>query len=344
MKDFNLLNDPENVPEKQPTETEPELTPDNFDDLVQTRAEPAETENVSAEITIPEAPDDTTEEKTVSDETDSEIPDFDDSINKKRLFLILGIVVGLIIGGVLLFVVLSGSEETPQDSATPPVAESATAETAAQAESPTLDPAFARLFAQNQAYNATINRIAGGIFTLKAGSAAPAMVVSEGKNLIITIKASSMDDAARFRMILKDKFPGLTIASMGKSMSRQGAVGYWDLVVPITVGGGAPGDMPKEALMDPGAFQGRLQQLLRQNSLQVVKLQKGPVVRNGTVGKAHVFYVEIRGSINRIMAFLNQMTRDFPAARIHKVRVGYPNFNVKSPRAEAEIDLYLVTE
>ncbi len=348
MKDFNLLTDPDSAPEKSSRDADQELTTDNFDELVQMRSDVEESEDTFAsgegEAPAPEPTEETNDDDTVLMDEPTE-SDFDSSINKKRLFLILGIVVGLIVGGVVLFMILSSSEEPPTAMETPQVTEEpAQPEAAQQPETPAINPALVQQFARNQAYNGAVVRMAGGVFSLKAGNAAPVMIVTEGNNLLITVKANSLDDAARFRMAFKGKFPNLEISSMGKSVSRSGESGYWDLVVPITAGAASTSGVDATALVSPAAFQSELQQLLRQNGLQVVKLQKGPVIQNVPGGKAHIFYLEMRGDINRIMAFLNQLTSDFPAAKFHKVRIGYPNFKVGASRAEAEVDVYLMTE
>jgi len=306
MKKFNLWEDPESTPQKKQSEFDEEITPDT--------TEPEE-DNAGFESSFP----------------------------KKRLFLILGIIIALILGGVLLFILLSSPEETPPTAETKPQeAVSPNAASSQPQPQPAIDPALLQRLAANKSHNETITTLTGSVFATRAGGAAPAFVVTEGNNFIITVRAATVDDAARFRMAFKEKFPNVTISSMGKSVNAGGKGGYWDLALPMP--GAKPASSGVEGkLLSAAAFQNGVQQLARQNGLRNVKIQKGPQVAEGTF-KSQIFYVEVNGKLNNIIAFLNQLTSDFPVARIAKLRMGYPNFNTNAPRVDAQLDIYVLTE
>ncbi len=348
MKKFNLWEDPEGTPEKKPSEFDEEITPDTLDELIQTRetaeeTPPPEPIGMDAEP-APESTDTTAEDMNLdAPEPEEEVAGFESSFPKKRVFLILGIVIVLILGGVLLFILLSSPEETPPTAeATPQESVSPNASETQTPPQPAIDPALLRQLAANKAHNEAITKLTGSVFATRAGGAAPAFVVTEGNNFIITVRAATVDDAARFRMAFKEKFPNVTISSMGKSVNAGGKGGYWDLALPMPAAKPASSGVEGKRL-SVAAFQNGVQKLARQNGLRNVKIQKGPRVADRSF-RSQIFYVEVNGKLNNIIAFLNQLTSDFPAARIAKLRMGYPNFNTSAPRVDAQLDIYVLTE
>ncbi len=343
MKNLNLLEDPEGSPEKKSTEFDEEITPDTLDELIQTREEPSESEvsEPAAFQASEEAVEETPSEENVETDNDFHDSGFESSFPKKRLFIILGVIGVLILGGLLLFILLSTPEEgTP----TAAVEKAPPAETAAQPTpaQPAVDPALMKKLAVNKAHNEALTRVAASIFSTRAGAAVPVLAVTEGNNVVVTIKAPTADDAARFRIILKDKNPGITIASMGKSVNAGGQGGYWDLAIPISPATPAGGGIQAQPV-EPSQFTSGLKQLATQNGLRNLKIQTGPQLSDGAF-KNQVFYLAFRGKISGIIAFLNQLSADYPSARIHKIRVGFPNFKTNTSMAEAQIDIYLLTK
>ena len=346
MKEFNLLEDSEPTSGKRPDDLEEEITPDTLDELIQARDEPAPSEaavETSEEDTAQETEEETSILSTEEEETGygESRDDFENTFPKKRVFLIVGIVLALVLGGVVLFMWLSSSEEVP--TAEVPAAPQPASEAKQTATpEPAIDPALVRRLAENTAFNQTVTRVVNTVFATRTGAAAPVLIVSEGNNLVVTIKAASMDEAAKYRIQLKEKFPALTIASMGKSVSATEKNGYWDLAIPLSVGSAASGNEQADVIK-PTQFQSALQQLAQRNGLQNINLQKGPVYASAGF-RNQVYYLKMKGRVNSVIAFLNQITTDFPAARINKVRIGYPNFKTNTNVAEAQIDLYLLIQ
>lgn len=263
-----------------------------------------------------------TEESTTSDE-ESEYT-FESTFPKKKLFVVLGIFIGLVVSAILIYllVISGGGEKTasPSQATTKPV----TQKTATQANQRNLmlQSRYAAIQARNQFYVQTI----ATIFHLQVRGVDPVLLVSTPDRLTISLKGDSRDQIAQFRIRFKQQMPGVPLELEGSGFYNEGGqqkiLVDFSLPIQANVGGaGASITIPRSMAQ----VQSQFQQFAQNNGLRLTYFKTGKQAREGLF-QATNFYAHLSGTKSRLLQFLQQTAQQLPALRFQKIELGTQNF------------------
>ncbi len=268
---------------------------------------------------------------------------FEQTFSRNRLFLIVGIVLGVLLIAFSLYLILLPEEEP---TAGRPVAEKATAG-AGQTEAQATEGQSARNL---QVQNLMAQNLAESQFYLSTLNKLLAVSTSETKLSLITmvpgytyfvVVAPDRDALARLRIALKKQLPLLdfrVVSIESRTINGQPRIiADFSVTTPQKM---QPASSVSGTTIEPATLPGAFRALGKKHQLNIRYFKPGFKSQHPLFQKIY-FYSEMRGTPAQIKAFLSELTARYPALRIGKLSL-YPANLAGRPRSTVTARLTLV--
>lgn len=352
MVKLNLLNAPdtgnESIPEEnrheekaaeKPTEKKregEESFSESIEKLIQPKKEPAgfEYETASkmeggataeeAEKAAPQktAPPPKPQEPGITSEFDEDVT-FEQSHNRKMLFIILGIVLVIAIAAIILFqFFMPGKEE-----AIPPTAKTEIAETPqpAKEETPVENKQLQEIFASNQRQNMGSFNSLRQLNALSTTNLAYSLLIIKPGQIQLTVLANSTEDLDAFRSSLKSSFPGTKIRMVNTESIAENGVSKTvaDFTLDLAQGETNPPAVETRDITSK-SISSILRASTKSHNLDLQKFNKGRETTDRQVRRTN-YYCQISGTLSDILEFIDEMSRSYPAIYFSKITLNPRN-------------------
>lgn len=321
------VKQPPPAPEREPEEEKPEEFKFTFDSVEGMFGQPKEEGKPEVDLESRPIEEEETSEF-LEEKEDAEPERFEEIFPRKRLYLILGILGGVVALGILLYVIFqfSGGEQTLPERAqlqkTPETPETQQAAAANRVQ---------QYLSNNQQENLYFLSFAQKILgTTSPGTSFSLLIITPGKIYFSAI-AESRDDIARLHMKLKDAFPGTSFFI--ESVQPKLIDGQNFLAADFSVNFGSR-QQPARAEQVSGfpeksisEVRSEFNRLASRHKLRVKYFKEGYRTRDQMFNKIY-YYTTISGPKNAILNFLTQIAKEYPQISFPKIAI-YP-FNVAS--------------
>ncbi len=240
---------------------------------------------------------------------------FSGTISHKKLYLIFGGLSVVLI--IVIFVVLQflkpGEESTTVPKPQVP-------QQTAAANSP-VNQALLPVYQANAASNQFIDRQLREFIAKKPNSANYSLIVMTPNEIDLTVLADSRDQIAQFHLDLKKAFPnfGFSIVSVQSRVSDGKQMIYADLSAKISSAQTSTTGT-EVGTVKPHNIGEELRSLAQKNNLKLQYFKEGKVIDHSSYLET-LYYANINGKKENILAFLNDLSQSDPAIRINKFSI-----------------------
>ncbi len=338
MVRINLLDDPlqfagdKQTHEKEAVAEKPAQEDFSFDSM-EKMFHPEESEaaaEVPAADAVPEideSPGLDRHEESAGTSPDSGFYDeFGSTLPKKKMFVIGGIVAGVLILAISLYFIFSGSEKEPAAAQTGNVPANSAAKSPAGANTQALSGPFQTVLAENLDQNSRHLSFVNTLVGASAAGAGYSLIITSGKRAYFSILAKNRDEIAQFRIQLKKDFPDnvFTLESIQTKLVNGTPMLLADFGTSLkSLSGKARGARSVQAgNLTVANIRTVFNGIARKYNLRPKYFRKGYRVPSRLFTKNY-YYATLSGKKNGILKFLGELNRSYPELNFAKISI-YP--------------------
>lgn len=259
---------------------------------------------------------------------ESEVYDeFDSSLPKKRMFVIGGIVGGVLILALSLYFIFGGSKEEPSSpKLTKTSSEKAPAGAAGGTNASPLSGPFQTILTENVNQNSRHLNFVNALVGAASSGAGYSLIITSGNRVYFSILAKNRDEIAQFRIQLKKDFPGdlFTLESIQSKMVNGTPLLLADFGTNLKAPGGQKaGARPLRAgNLTTTNIRTVFNGIARKYKLRPKYFKQGYRVP-GRLFTKNYYYSTLSGKKQGILKFLGELNRSYPELNFAKISI-YP--------------------